>query len=185
MFLIVFVDFLIVFFVLASAIGILFTRQTIYALLLTMLTFILSALYFINSYAFFVGSAIVIVYIGAITMLFLYAVMFLEAQHHVRYFVTDLKAFFNTSLALAWAFNFFIQLTLSDGGLFPELYIQRDVVAKILRQSDLLALSSVFYTSFGSLVPIVGILLFVAIVIATDVSKPTFLVNKDYIKSKP
>jgi len=63
-----------------SAIGVLICRQTIYALLSLITLFLSSAVYFIANSVTFMGLILIIVYIGAIAMLFLYMVMLIDSN---------------------------------------------------------------------------------------------------------
>jgi NADH-quinone oxidoreductase subunit J len=72
--------------VLIGALSALFCRQTIYALLSLMITFIMSAFYFMQIKIYFISAILIIVYIGAITMLFLYVIMFLDIKKYAKFF---------------------------------------------------------------------------------------------------
>jgi len=52
----------------------------------------------------------------------------------------------------------------------------------ILKESDILAVSKTLYSCYGELILIVGFLLFIVIVIATDVSQPTNTFPNEKIK---
>jgi NADH-quinone oxidoreductase subunit J len=66
---------------LGAAIGVLLCRQTIYALLSLIVVFLTSSLYFILQGVNFVGLILIIVYIGAIAMLFLYMTMLINSPN--------------------------------------------------------------------------------------------------------
>jgi NADH-quinone oxidoreductase subunit J len=72
---------LLIFGLFGFAIGVLFCRQTIYALLSLIAVFLASALYFIFHGVNFVGLILIIVYIGAIAMLFLYMTMLISSSN--------------------------------------------------------------------------------------------------------
>lgn len=75
---------LLLFIVLLGAVGALVCRQTIYALLSLIVVFLASASYMISQQFNFIGLIFIIVYVGAIAMLFLYMVMLLDAPKVVQ-----------------------------------------------------------------------------------------------------
>ena len=68
--------------VIIGLIGVLESRQTIYSLLWLVFSFICSAMFFISMEMSLLGLLFIIVYIGAIAILFLYMIMLIDPTHN-------------------------------------------------------------------------------------------------------
>lgn len=102
--------------ILISALGVILSRNVIQSVLYLILVFFLCSLLFIYLGADFIGLIILIVYIGAIAVLFLFVVMMLNVR------VLELASTFSIYLPLA-IFLSFIFLCLLIIIYFNSLYI--------------------------------------------------------------
>lgn len=132
----------------------------------------MSAFFFLRLEIYFISSILIIVYVGAITMLFLYVVMFLDLTHYARLFWSSERFLIWFSI-LFWAIvSWFISLTNASSFLLGSCNAYK-LVHEFFRDSDILSVSLTLYSFYGDLVLIVGFLLFVVIVIATDIARPS------------
>lgn len=163
--------------VLIGALNALFCRQTIYALLSLMITFIMSAFYFIQIRIYFISAILIIVYIGAITMLFLYVIMFLDIKKYAKFYYHSWRIRMLFGILFWSIISWFVSLTNSEQNLFfkNESYT---MLYNILCESDIVAISKTLYSCYGELILIIGFLLFIVIVIATDIAQPAVLKNE-------
>jgi NADH:ubiquinone oxidoreductase subunit 6 (subunit J) len=158
--------------VLFSALGALLCRQTVNALLSLITTFIMSALFFSRLQIYFISTVLIIVYVGAVVMLFLYVVMFIDIKGYKKYSQKSKVYFIVVSALVAFIADLFITLTDSQQTLLQRNTSRIHFFNLYINQGDVMLISQTLYTYYGSLVLLIVFLLFVVIVVATDISNP-------------
>ena len=159
-------NFLILFSIFIGLIGILNARHTIYSLIWLIYIFLSSALFFILQGADFIGLTIVIIYVGAIAMLFLYTVMLFDPRYsriRQKRLSGLFKIFFLLYFlsSLPWAHNTILDLIIDsyDYWYNYELFeTSIDITAHFL------------YAKYSWLLIIIGMFLLVGMVIAIDIA---------------
>lgn len=156
---------LLLFIVLLGAVGALVCRQTIYALLSLIVVFLASASYMISQQFNFIGLIFIIVYVGAIAMLFLYMVMLLDAPKVVQVVDKWYSDFF--LVGFLWLLSHSIVadtlrhlIVNSENEWFNNLYLQ----------SNIHGIGLTFYSTYGFLLLLIGFFLFIAMIISVDIA---------------
>ena len=148
-----------------SAIMVTVSRNTVYSVFFLILVFVSVSILFIMIGAEFLGMIMLIIYVGAVAILFLFVVMMLNvtkqaAKHSSR------KGFINNvSVGLVVGAIIFLELLVVVGGWkykgnfvpLSETYLNFDL-------SNTHALGNVLYTDYIHLFQIVGIILLVAMI---------------------
>ncbi len=146
----------------AAAIGVVFSRNPVHAVMFLVLAFFQSAILWILAEAEFLGIVLVLVYVGAVMVLFLFVVMMLDINvESIRRGLTR-YAPFGIGVALLMAFELVQLIWLRSrpdalpGGFapYPEGY------------SNTQALGSVLYTEHVYAFEIAAVILLLAIVAA-------------------
>lgn len=146
----------------------LFTRKTIYALLLLVATLIASGAWFIFQFSDIVGLILIVVYVGAVSMLFLYMVM-LSDEKRASYFIEKggyslTSAFQSITVAIITLFGSFV---------YPTLFMHTDSAAW-LEANSVEASISYIAGAYGYLIwplILVGLILTVGMIIAIDIAR--------------
>ena len=164
--------------VLVSALSALFCRQTINALLSLITTFVMSAVFFSRLQIYFISATLIIVYVGAITMLFLYVIMFLDIKKYKKISKGSRRRFIQFVIYFWCVISWFIAFTNSERFLLLKNTANTLFFNVYRNQGDVLVISQTLYSYYGQIVLLIGFLLFITIVVATDVSRPGLVSNK-------
>ncbi len=151
---------------LLAASFVVFTKNSVYAVLSLVLTFVMTAALWLMLEAEFLAITLVLVYVGAVMVLFLFVVMMLDIE------TTTLRAGF----IRYWPFA--ILLLMSLGMFFAYAYSHKELfgaVNVILPQhgaeyNNVKALGMELYTKYLFAFEIAGILLFVGIIAAISLT---------------
>lgn len=146
--------------VLMAALGVIFSRHPVRAVLLLVLTFFSSAILWLLAGAEFLAVTLVVVYIGAVMVLFLFVVMMLDVDSAAR------QEGFNRYLALGIliAGLIVIQIIMVVG--LPS----SGSVLALPRESNVNVLGKALYTQHIYAFELAGVILFVAIIAAISLS---------------
>lgn len=147
-----------------SMIGTVESRQTIYSLLWLITAFISGALFFFMVGANIVGLLLIIVYVGAIGMFFLFMIMLLDPTTNPHSNTTFWEVFLLTISTL-----FYIP---EQTNLIWEAMINQDHwIEDAFVSTDLGSIAAVLYEWYGWPLIVLSLLLFKAILIAVDIAR--------------
>ncbi len=146
----------------AAALGVIFSRNPVHAVMFLVLAFFQSAVLWIMAEAEFLGIVLVLVYVGAVMVLFLFVVMMLDIKVETVRRALPRFAPLGIGVALLMAFELIQLIWLRSGGdtmtgafvSYPEGY------------SNTKALGSVLYTEHVYAFEIAAVVLLLAIVAA-------------------
>lgn len=146
----------------AAAIGVIFSRNPVHAVMFLVLTFFQSAVLWIMAEAEFLGIVLVLVYVGAVMVLFLFVVMMLDINVEAIRRALPRYAPLGIGVALLMAIELIQLIWLRSGSdalpgafaAYPEGY------------SNTKALGSVLYTEHVYAFEIAAVILLLAIVAA-------------------
>jgi NADH-quinone oxidoreductase subunit J len=147
----------------ASAVGLITARNPVYSALFLVLCFLNSAVIWILTEAEFLAIVLVLVYVGAVMVLFLFVVMMLDIN------LTELRRGFTRFAWLGWITAFaviaeIVGVVWSHG--LTGLDVSKGAVSEPAGYSNTLALGEVIYTRYAYPFELAAVLLLVAIVAA-------------------
>ena len=147
----------------ASALGLITARNPVYSALFLVLCFFNSAVIWILTEAEFLAIVLVLVYVGAVMVLFLFVVMMLDIN------LAELRRGFTRFAWLGWLTAFvviaeIVGVVWSHG--LTGLDVGKGVVPEPADYSNTLALGQVIYTRYAYPFELAAVLLLVAIVAA-------------------
>jgi NADH-quinone oxidoreductase subunit J len=150
-----------------AALGVIVARNPVYSALALVLCFITSAAIWLLIEAEFLAVVLVLVYVGAVMVLFLFVVMMLDIN------LTELRQGFTRFAWLGWltALALIVEIAgvvWARGGL--GLDVRGGVVPQPATYSNTLALGSVLYTRYAYAFELAAVLLLVAIVAAISLT---------------
>ncbi|WP_045808755.1 NADH-quinone oxidoreductase subunit J [Candidatus Neoehrlichia procyonis] len=147
------------FFLIASAITVVMSSNPVYSVLSLILTFFISSTLFILLGAEFIAMLVVIVYVGAVAVLFLFVVMMIDTnysrirQGFVKYFI----------ISLMCGVVFFIDMVL----VIQNSHIRSDVVKnQDINMENMFIIGNVIYTDYMYVFHLSGILLLISVTAA-------------------
>ncbi|MFT5657643.1 MAG: NADH-quinone oxidoreductase subunit J [Gammaproteobacteria bacterium] len=161
----------IIFYIFASmtvvtATAVITARNPVHAALFLVLTFFTSAVIWLTLEAEFLAISLVLVYVGAVMVLFLFVVMMLDIN------IARLREGFVRYLPLGIAvavIMFLLMLSVITGGVFSVDTVAEPIV-KAADYSNTKALGSVLYTEYVLAFEIAAVILLVAIVAAISLT---------------
>jgi len=150
-----------------AALGVIVARNPVYSALALVLCFITSAAIWLLIEAEFLAVVLVLVYVGAVMVLFLFVVMMLDIN------VAELRKGFTRFAWLGWLTALAVIAEIAGvvwarGGL--GLDVRGGVVPQPATYSNTLALGSVLYTRYAYAFELAAVLLLVAIVAAISLT---------------
>jgi NADH-quinone oxidoreductase subunit J len=146
----------------AAAIGVIFSRNPVHAVMFLVLAFFQSAVLWIMAEAEFLGIVLVLVYVGAVMVLFLFVVMMLDINVEAIRRALPRYAPLGIGVALLMAIELIQLIWLRSGGdALPDGF-----VAYPEGYSNTKALGSVLYTEHVYAFEIAAVVLLLAIVAA-------------------
>jgi NADH-quinone oxidoreductase subunit J len=145
----------------ASAGCVIFSRNTVYAALSLMVAFFNAAVLMLIAGAEFVSFMIIVVYIGAVAVLFLFVVMMLNLKN------TDLKASFGPYLIAALGVGGVLLIEACIMAYFfegsPEAFNSL-AFPRPRKLENIYAIGEILYTHYAFAFQIAGVILFVAMI---------------------
>jgi NADH-quinone oxidoreductase subunit J len=150
-----------------AALGVIVARNPVYSALALVLCFITSAAIWLLIEAEFLAVVLVLVYVGAVMVLFLFVVMMLDIN------MAELRKGFTRFAWLGWLTALAVIAEIAGvvwarGGL--GLDVRGGVVPQPATYSNTLALGSVLYTRYAYAFELAAVLLLVAIVAAISLT---------------
>jgi len=150
-----------------AALGVIVARNPVYSALALVLCFITSAAIWLLIEAEFLAVVLVLVYVGAVMVLFLFVVMMLDIN------LAELRKGFTRFAWLGWLTALAVIVEIAGvvwtrGGL--GLDVRGGVVPQPATYSNTLALGSVLYTRYAYAFELAAVLLLVAIVAAISLT---------------
>jgi NADH-quinone oxidoreductase subunit J len=148
------------FFIISSALVVVSTRNMVHCVLFLILAFLNSAGIFVLLGAEFIAMLLIVVYVGAITVLFLFVVMMLNIDK------SEISRKINKSapILLCFAVIFFLELLLIIK-ISNEMISQKIIILPISQEiQNVNALGNILYTNFFLPFQISGLILFVAMI---------------------
>ena len=164
-----------------SAIMVTVSRNTVYSVFFLILVFVTVSILFIMIGAEFLGMIMLIVYVGAVAVLFLFVVMMLNITEQVTKRPTRKGPINNISVgAIVGAIIFLELLVVIGGWKYKEDFVS--LSSKYLNVSNTHALGNVLYTDYIHLFQISGMILLIAMVgaITLTFNKRTNIKRQNY-----
>ena len=146
-----------------SSIMVITSRNTVYSVFFLILVFINISILFIMIGAEFLGMIVLIVYVGAVAVLFLYVVMMLNITEQESKKTSRRGLINNLSLGAIVGFIIFLELIVVIGGWkYKGNFVSLSEVN--MNISNTRALGNVLYTEYIHLFQISGIILLIAMI---------------------
>ena len=148
-----------------SAVMVTISRNTVYSVFFLILVFISVSILFIMIGAEFLGMIMLIVYVGAVAVLFLFVVMMLNITEQTIKKSTRKGIINNVSVGLIVGIIIFLELLVAIGGWkYKDSFIPLSKTNLNLDLSNTHALGNVLYTDYIHLFQISGMILLVAMI---------------------
>ena len=168
-----------------SAIMVTISRNTVYSVFFLILVFVSISTLFIMIGAEFLGMIMLIVYVGAVAVLFLFVVMMLNVTQQSIKFSKKKGIINNTSVGLIIGIIIFLELIIAVGGWkYRDAFVPLSSIDPNLNISNTHALGNVLYTDYIHLFQISGMILLVAMIgaIALTFSRRENIKRQSYFK---
>ena len=168
-----------------SAMMVTISRNTVYSVFFLILVFVSISTLFILIGAEFLGMIMLIVYVGAVAVLFLFVVMMLNVTQQSIKFSKKKGIFNNISVGLIVGIIIFLELIIAVGGWkYRDSFVPLNSIDPNLNISNTHALGNVLYTDYIHLFQISGMILLVAMIgaIALTFSKRENIKRQSYFK---
>ena len=174
------------FIAIASAIMLTVSRNTVHSVFFLILDFISVSCLFIMIGAEFIGMIMLIVYVGAVAVLFLFVVMMLNvAQQKNQWFVTE-KSSSHLPVGLIVSIIIFFELIIVIGGwkYKPDLIVSSSNLGASSNTTNTHSIGEVLYTDYIHLFQLSGMVLLVAMIgaIVLTFRKRSGLKRQSYFK---
>ena len=141
------------------------SRNTIYSVFFLILVFVSVSILFIMIGAEFIGMIMIIVYVGAVAVLFLFVVMMLNITDQVNKSPVRKGLINNISVGSLVGIIIFLELLVVFGGWkYKENFISLSDLSLNKNLTNTQALGNVLYTDYIHLFQISGIILLVAMI---------------------
>jgi len=148
-----------------SAIMVTISRNTVYSVFFLILVFVSISTLFIMIGAEFLGMIMLIVYVGAVAVLFLFVVMMLNVTEQLTKYSKKRGIFNNISVGLIVGIIIFLELLIAVGGWkYRDTYVPLSSLNPYLNISNTHAIGNVLYTDYIHLFQISGMILLVAMI---------------------
>ena len=168
-----------------SAMMVTISRNTVYSVFFLILVFVSISTLFILIGAEFLGMIMLIVYVGAVAVLFLFVVMMLNVTQQSIKFSKKKGIFNNISVGLIVGIIIFLELIIAVGGWkYRDSFVPLNSIDPNLNISNTHALGNVLYTDYIHLFQISGMILLVAMIGAIELtfSKRENIKRQSYFK---
>jgi len=148
-----------------SAVMVTVSRNTVYSVFFLILVFVSVSILFIMIGAEFLGIIMLIIYVGAVAILFLFVVMMLNVTNQATKHSSRKGFINNVSVGLVVGAIIFLELLVVVGGWkYKGNFVPLSETYLNLELSNTHALGNVLYTDYIHLFQIVGIILLVAMI---------------------
>jgi len=148
-----------------AAIMVTVSRNTVYSVFFLILVFISISILFIMIGAEFLGMIMLIVYVGAVSVLFLFVVMMFNITEQVTKRSNRKGLINNISVGSIVGAIIFLELLVVIGGWkYQEIFASQSAINLNLEVSNTHALGNVLYTDYIHLFQISGMILLVAMI---------------------
>ena len=148
-----------------SAVMVTVSRNTVYSVFFLILVFVSVSILFIMIGAEFLGIIMLIIYVGAVAILFLFVVMMLNVTNQATKHSSRKGFINNVSVGLVVGAIIFLELLVVVGGWkYKGNFVPLSETYLNLGLSNTHALGNVLYTDYIHLFQIVGIILLVAMI---------------------
>tara|TARA_Y100000590_G_scaffold162507_1_gene186299 strand:+ start:1313 stop:1945 length:633 start_codon:yes stop_codon:yes gene_type:complete len=148
-----------------SAVMVTISRNTVYSVFFLILVFVSISTLFIMIGAEFLGMIMLIVYVGAVAVLFLFVVMMLNVTQQTVKFSKKKGIFNNISVGLIVGIIIFLELIIAVGGWqYKDTFVPLTTINPYLNVSNTHAIGNVLYTEYIHLFQISGMILLVAMI---------------------
>ena len=139
------------------------SRNTVYSVFFLILVFVSVSILFIMIGAEFLGIIMLIVYVGAVAVLFLFVVMMLNVTEQIRKVPTRRGLINNISVGSIVGIIIFLELLVALGGWkYKDTFVP--LLDTNLNLSNTHALGNILYTDYIHLFQIAGMILLVAMI---------------------
>ena len=148
-----------------SSIGVISSKNPVYSVLYLILAFLNSAILFLFLNAEFLAMLLIIVYVGAVAVLFLFVVMMLNVAQQKNQWFGSYKSSSHIPIGLLVSLIIFFELIIVVGGwkYKPDL-LNSSTITISSSTSNTHSLGNVLYTDYIHLFQISGMILLVAMV---------------------
>jgi len=167
-----------------SALMVVVSRNTVYSVFFLILVFVTVSILFIMIGAEFLGMIMLIVYVGAVAVLFLFVVMMLNITEQITKRTTRRGLVNNISIGSIVGFIIFLELLVVFGGWkYKGSYVPLSSSRVNLDLSNTHALGNILYTDYIHLFQISGMILLVSMIgaITLTFSKKENIKKQSYI----
>ena len=148
-----------------SAVMVTISRNTVYSVFFLILVFVSVSILFIMIGAEFLGIIMLIVYVGAVAVLFLFVVMMLNVKEQITKRTSSKGFINNVSVGLVVGTIIFLELLVVIGGWkYKGNFVPLSEINFNLDSSNAHALGNVIYTDYIHLFQIAGMILLVAMI---------------------
>ena len=169
-----------------SSVMVTISRNTVYSVFFLILVFISISILFIMIGAEFLGMIMLIVYVGAVAVLFLFVVMMLNVTEQITKRNTTKKGFINNiSVGSIVGVIIFLELLVVAGGWkYKNTFISLSDSNLNIALSNTHALGNVLYTDYIHLFQIAGMILLIAMIgaITLTFTKRENIKRQNYFK---
>ena len=148
-----------------SAVMVTISKNTVYSVFFLILVFITTSILFIMIGAEFLGMIMLIVYVGAVAVLFLFVVMMLNVQEQSSKKISRKGLINNVSVGSVVGLIILLELFVVVGGWkYKNTFIQTSSINTEINITNTHALGRVLYTDYIHLFQISGLILLVAMI---------------------
>ena len=148
-----------------SAVMVTISRNTVYSVFFLILVFVSISVLFIMIGAEFLGMIMLIVYVGAVAVLFLFVVMMLNVTEQPIKNIKKKAIINNKSVGLIVGLIIFLELLVALGGWkYKDTFTPLSSINPDLNITNTHALGNVLYTDYIHLFQISGMILLVAMI---------------------
>ena len=168
-----------------SAAMVIVSRNTVYSVFFLILVFVTVSILFIMIGAEFLGMIMLIVYVGAVAVLFLFVVMMLNITEQITKRSSRKGLINNMSVGSVVGAIIFLELLVVVGGWkYKDSFVYLSEINLNMNISNTHALGNILYTDFIHLFQISGIILLVAMIgaIALTFSKKENVKRQNYFQ---
>ncbi len=166
-----------------SAIMVIFSKNTVHSVFFLILVFVSISILFIMIGAEFLGMIMLIVYVGAVAVLFLFVVMMLNVTEQITKKVSKKGLINNISIGSIVGLIIFLELLVVVGGWqYKGSFVPLSEINFNLQVSNTHALGNILYTEYIHLFQIAGMILLVAMIgaISLTFSKRVNIKKQNY-----
>ena len=157
-----------------SGLSVISTPNPIYAVLWLVISFINAAILFISIGADYIGLIYIIVYVGAIAILFLFIIMLIQVPSNPE--IKDNSHFLFISIGIVWMLS---GILITQGpGLFNPCLGPTSISHSMNYTSNVILIGRDLYTTYSDLLIIASLILLVSMVGAILLSRPSQLTTK-------